>query len=151
MKTLFLSALLLCTLAITTQAQIKSISVINNSAYPVSIILHGDPTGICGTPYLSNTFVLSSFGGSISFPDPGSVPGGMGGLTAADFFTAVQVFGDAFCAGPSSIVYKCTGGNNYFIPNPTITTYVPPLCNVVTLNNITWTNVTTNFARVTIN
>lgn len=150
MKTSFLSVLLLCTLAITTQAQIKSISVQNNSAYTVSIILHGDPTGFCGTPYLSNTFALPP-GATISYPDPGAVPGGMGGLTAADYFTAVQVFGDAFCAGPSSIVYKCTGGNNYFVPSPTITTYVPPLCNVVTLNNITWTNVTPNFARVTIN
>lgn len=150
MKKLFLSVILLCTIAIAAQAQIKSITVQNNSTYNVSVILHGDPTGICGTPYLSNTFMLPP-GGSLNFPDPGAVPGGMGGLTAADFFTAVQVFGDAICGGPSSIVYKCLGGNNYFVPSPTIITYVAPLCNVVMLSNITWTNISATYARVDIN
>ncbi len=149
MKTLFLSVVLLCTIAFTTQAQVKNITVQNNSTHTVSVILHGDPTGICGTPYLSNTFALVP-GAVLNFPDPGTVPGGMGGLTAADFFTAVQVFGSASCSSPSSIVYKCLGGTNFFVPSPTININ-PPLCNTVTLGNITWTNLGPNTARVDIN
>ncbi len=73
MKKLFLSVVLLCTVAIAAQAQVKNITVQNNCPHTVSVILHGDPTGFCGTPYLSNTFVLVP-GAILNFPDPGAVP-----------------------------------------------------------------------------
>ncbi len=141
--------LLLAATSMATQAQVKSISVHNNTGFNISVILHGDPTGVCGTPYLSNVFVIPP-SGMISFADPSTVPGGMGGLTAADFFTAVQVTGSVSCGSPYSIVYKCLGGTNFFVPAHSVAIN-PPLCNLATINNITWTNLTPNSARVDVN
>ncbi|MEZ5017047.1 MAG: hypothetical protein R2800_08330 [Flavipsychrobacter sp.] len=149
MKKALLALALLCLIGIAAQAQVKSISVYNNTTHTLDIVLHGDPTGVCGTPYLSNIITMAP-ASSISFPDPSTVPGGMGGLTAADYFTAVQVTGSTACGTPSSIVYKCLGGTNFFVPTHSVAVN-PPLCSLVTINNIMWTNLTPNSARVDIN
>lgn len=165
MKTLFLSALLLCTLAITTaQAQYNSFTINNNTSCDIFVVFYGTTATAfppCQANYRSNIVQIPA-GSSMHYtdPSPSSVPGGLDDgwgtlLGSSDNFTRVRVYHgppSVACISLGSVnMSDCTAGGSTFTSPFVLEQYTGTCSTCYASASISWMVYSPTHAGIDIN